>query len=653
MYLFQIQVGPVQSFIRSARRTRDFWFGSRFLSAVSREIAKTVADEFSLEALIFPSPLTTAQLNDPNFLVANKIVASISSDPSALAAQCQQTVRSFVSQEWEATEVTFLQKWSDDPLSSAKLDLKAARQQVNELVELVWTACVYTPETYQQAWQQLTRVMLARKATTSFTQIPWSAQRHKSSLDGRYDAVIDWKVAPTAAKSGVRYGLKRGEFLSGIDLLKRFGMVDSTQDGANPATPTPINFPSTSHMAALPFFERLEHLAADQRDKLKSTWQKYIDDLPRSIRDDNDLSRARVELTTQHSIFGNYDGSLLFAERLVDSFDTEKNAPQSTSLLQKAQGALQEFLRATSREIDPVPRPLPYYAILQADGDHMGRLLRTCTTIEQHRAISQALGTFAGKVQPIVAEDHHGALIYAGGDDVVALLPVHTALACANALQQAFSNALKIVLEQHQLCTMQSPPPSLSVGVLVVHHLEPLSAALEQVVQAEQLAKHERNSLAVTVNKRNGMARSVVGRWDRTSPELPTLFERLNTFRTWLRNDQLPDGYAFELYSLLQRMNLQYAATEAEAAAWRDIQRVEAIRILKHKKTPVGQNVPEEVINGLSASINLHTQRKQFGLEAEATFKDDAPFAYSLNQLALELIVARMFAEVDRLVEGY
>ena len=39
-YLFLASIGPVQSFIASARRTRDLWFGSMLLSELAKAAAK-------------------------------------------------------------------------------------------------------------------------------------------------------------------------------------------------------------------------------------------------------------------------------------------------------------------------------------------------------------------------------------------------------------------------------------------------------------------------------------------------------------------------------------------------------------------------------------------------------------------------------------
>ena len=62
------------------------------------------------------------------------------------------------------------------------------------------------------------------------------------------------------------------------------------------------------------------------------------------------------------------------------------------------------------------------------DGDSLGQHM---SHPAKRTLISQALNTFTGTVQDIVERDYSGFLIYAGGDDVLALLTLDDALPCA------------------------------------------------------------------------------------------------------------------------------------------------------------------------------------------------------------------------------
>jgi len=68
------------------------------------------------------------------------------------------------------------------------------------------------------------------------------------------------------------------------------------------------------------------------------------------------------------------------------------------------------------------------------DGDDIGKHM---SSSEKQRAITEGLAQFTRRVPDLVFA-HDGFLVYAGGDDVLALLPIDTALSCACALSETF-----------------------------------------------------------------------------------------------------------------------------------------------------------------------------------------------------------------------
>jgi len=126
-------------------------------------------------------------------------------------------------------------------------------------------------------------------------------------------------------------------------------------------------------------------------------------------------------------------------------------------------------------------RPNPYFALLVADGDGMGAVIDYQTTISAHQALSQALSQFAHEVGEIVT-NHEGALVYSGGDDVMAYLPLHTALDCARELAERFEEQMRDFKNQKE------KSPTFSAGIVVAHHLEPLQDTLELARLAEKAA---------------------------------------------------------------------------------------------------------------------------------------------------------------------
>ena len=157
---------------------------------------------------------------------------------------------------------------------------------------------------------------------------------------------------------------------------------------------------------------------------------------------------------------------------------------------------------------EDVKPPYAYYAILVADGDNMGKLLSNNESKKQHQDISRALDKFAIKAGEIVKADN-GFLVYAGGDDVLALLPVTTALKCGQELAKEFAEHLEPFATNEIKAT-------LSAGIAIVHYLEPLSTSLKQARAAEKSAKNVegKGAVCLALHTRGGAPLLISSKWD-------------------------------------------------------------------------------------------------------------------------------------------
>jgi len=569
MYLIIFHVGPVQDFIATARRSRDLWFGSWLLSELSKAAALEIVRQNgnNIACLIFPAPNNLAELQSEDFNVPNKVMALVKQSPAELGEDVRKAI------------LARLHAICDDAYAKVKgsFDRTTAKRQVDDMLEFFWAACPVN-ENYSQARDQAEALMAARKVTRDFAAVTWGSSTPKSSLDGQRESVIPETAYDQMTEEQLRrdYGVRVGERLCGVGLLKRHGKRGSGAD----------RFFSTSHVAALPLLEQLTN---------QSATDEYIKSLKELGISPDELGNV----PTSHPVFGHYDGHLLFEERLSEFFEEEDK-------LKQAKEALRKFRRSAFSDLPEHYRsPIPYYALLLADGDRMGKAINEQKTADQHRALSQHLSRFAGKVAGIV-KDHKGSLVYSGGDDVLAFVPLHTVLACARSLAETFRKELASfkVLEDGK-----ETSPTLSVGIVVAHHLEPLSDTLALARAAEKAAKSVpgKNALAVTVSKRSGVDRTVAGTWG-------TLDQRLERFIALHRTDAIPDGAAYELRDLALRLGFLEEAM-----------RKEAMRILCRKEAQRGlQPIAKNVLQELGELINL--QR--------------VPIA----ELADELIIAREFA---------
>ena len=137
-----------------------------------------------------------------------------------------------------------------------------------------------------------------------------------------------------------------------------------------------------------------------------------------------------------------------------------------------------------------------------------------------HLQFSEALSAFALHCAGPIVEAFDGRLIYAGGDDVVALLPADTALRCAEALRAAFQGSEKLAAllagtsaanhftapapgflarsdsrDQHGRGTpipfiVPGPAAEVSAGLAIAHFKAPLQDVVRAAQDAERRAKN-------------------------------------------------------------------------------------------------------------------------------------------------------------------
>jgi CRISPR-associated protein Cmr2 len=188
--------------------------------------------------------------------------------------------------------------------------------------------------------------------------------------------------------------------------------------------------------------------------------------------------------------------------------------------------------------------------VLRADGNFAKYLdAPRPASPSRHQAISTALNGFALNLARVVVEDvFMGKLIYAGGDDLMAMVAVHDlpglmlTLRCAysgvlpNAVKQAdfwisvsgeSSDLLRIDNGFALLGDYRNGPQSkrmfrlmggaatASIGAVIAHHQAPLARVLADLRAAERRAKGEgnRDAFCLTLTKRAGGTTHLVGQW--------------------------------------------------------------------------------------------------------------------------------------------
>lgn len=585
-WVLLVSLGPVQDFIASARRCQDLWYGSWLLSALSLATARAIAgaSKNGQDALVFPGGLAARSLSrGAGAEVANKIVAVVKGsedDVRALAA----TARTAMDEERDQ-----LMKDAFDTVGAGQDDVervfyrRAAEEQVRELLEFLWVAAPIGDGGYRAARATAERLLSARKNSRRWSQPTWSQVGvPKSSLDGQRESVLDESLYPAPGRAAgvddtrrrTAFGVQGTERLCGVSLLKRLGRRPAVDPSSGQSGRRRRRFYSTSHLAALPWM-----LGVQERDSVSvsaawATLREAIEGLSRNVLDEIECAPS-----IDAPLFGAVDGQLFFENRLIETF--EECGIVDPEIHRRALAALQAFRRAVrARE------PQPYYAILLADGDRMGRVIDHQDR-EGHAKISSALVQFARGAEETVRK-HKGSLVYSGGDDVLALLPVHTAVACGQDLASDFAGCLRDWKDA------DGHSPTLSAGVAVVHHLAPLDESLAVARRAEKVAKQRRDALAVIVDKRAGSEVVTSGHWG-------SIDQAIERVVAWHRDGAVATRAGHELAALAR---LTEGVAPAERGVFRAMATSEAARILERKNESGGQSkVAQDVRDALAAMI--------------------------------------------------
>lgn len=192
----------------------------------------------------------------------------------------------------------------------------------------------------------------------------------------------------------------------------------------------------------------------------------------------------------------------------------------------------------------------PYYAVIAFDGDRMGVKLSGFTKLEEHRTFSGALAEFALCVKDAIdeASNGQGTLVYAGGDDVLAVVPATCALECAKVLRRKFSEIV-------------GPDMTASSGIAIGHVKEPFQGLVKAAQMAEHRAKNTygRNAVAVTALKRSGETLEWGFRWgdDLEKTVAFVLFKKIRELTGGVAKRDVPDAplsgrFPYKLAALLR-----------------------------------------------------------------------------------------------------
>jgi len=614
-------IGPVQKFIAKARRTYDLWAGSYLLSYLIWKSMLPIVENLGPDAVIFPNlrkqPLVDywlkekfknlyfalLHLNTENISISNfpNRFMAIIPEGKELPKLCEEafwnTIKSIAERVYRRVEefsnnpklkedilsqllahfqiYWVILPWSTgDPCSPKDVIRDYIRLfKKTEIYKLVkdlgkLTGNLNTGGVYPLIVELAEKLLGARKSVRDFT--PLKQDGEKCHLCGEYDVL--WFYSSEKKwrdEKGNSYWskekkendkkwnelaerfpgkIKEGERLCGICLTKRF-FPDIFKEEFGKE----VKFPSTSEVASTAEKLSLDcEVKKEFKEKFKEKVKDKCDKLPPQVYPVPALQKDELS---------DIDGEFLMEETYRREAFENLGCKYEREEMEETLKEFREFLR--SKNINPSR----YYALIQMDGDNMGKWLmgefnaqlkriikdevdkellekKLPMTPSLHRMFSGKLSRFAlEKVPKIVEEKYYGKLVYAGGDDVLALLPVDTVIPCTYELQKSFKEVL-------------SPKASMSAGILIVHHKYPLYLALAEVNDAEKKAKNttNKNAFCIKFLTHSGNLKETVGSW-KIAPFITELIVKI-------KENQFPDRLPYEFAKVVEELGNNQAIKE-------------------------------------------------------------------------------------------
>jgi len=423
---------------------------------------------------------------------------------------------------------------------------------------------------YPAVYDLAERAMAAAKSTRAFEpseQTGWRCSltgetewltTDRAQLAKSYRQQTDTLWARVAAKKPA--WAKKGEHLGALPAIKRLWPTifkeevgKALNDKVDGTAKTIGRFVVSTHTMAL----------AHQLDR----WLEHGG----KTGDDFDPDKAESVALPRRLMRHKNKAALEVAKRIPGILEAARDA-EDDKAYESAQKLVRKTLAQGINDKDEIELET-YYALLMMDGDHMGRILsgdeKTAITYRasfhpqvqkgfdehaakqplikqygaqkrsispnRHLAISGALNDFSQTVvRHIVEEEHLGRVIYAGGDDVLAMLPVADLLSTMKRLRHAYSGTVpedehvdwgELRKRKTLVCKsgfaylngklMRMMGHTASTGAVIAHHMAPLGAVMRELRATEKRAKTEggRDAFSITVIKRSGGALYLTEKW--------------------------------------------------------------------------------------------------------------------------------------------
>ncbi|MDI6738924.1 MAG: type III-B CRISPR-associated protein Cas10/Cmr2 [Candidatus Edwardsbacteria bacterium] len=587
LYLFSIV--PVQSFIAQARKAQDLYWGSYILSYLCWKAIERVCEEYGPDAIIFPDingqPLADhwlKQSQEIDVVKSNAGLIALPTIPNRFMALLPVKVDDKLDSLGKALEDAVKSAFRAIADTSIGLlpNAKAVcfLGQIDQFLQVYWAAVPWPNDVEgKKAWENLLdeckpyfdaaqygemRAILEFAAAKgeyplnvgnmygmmhSLAEKALAARKNcrefgQSQEIGRKCSLCGERNVMVYRKSEREKGMQTAEVID-----KKLFNDGAAVIGSDDIKEIPFkHLQAGEGLCAVCFAKRTAEKYFKQtygEETFQAEFPSTAEIAASNVRDEK-TGRPYLELL-KAEVNPDFDDELLF----------DKNpASVKSETDRKIINRFKEYAKGHDR------LPTPYYALLILDGDKMGEWLagikgpdyqdiyhpevwknlpdefkqqlegkKRNMTPAIHAAISLALKNYAFEfVRQIIEERHHGKVVYAGGDDVLAMVSIEHLPDTMLELRGAFSghidenfnvdfskDASGFVNRGGRMLMTMGPAASASMGVCIAHYKTPLKTVLDTARRMEKKAKNEgnRNAFAITAIRHSGQGSETVFKW--------------------------------------------------------------------------------------------------------------------------------------------
>ncbi|WP_435106653.1 Cas10/Cmr2 second palm domain-containing protein [Nocardiopsis synnemataformans] len=473
--LVVLALSGVQRFITESRTTADL----RSASEIVAHLAAEAVRHLSLvpgARIVFPAP-TREGTRGADDGMPNRVVALL---PEGKGAQAAAVTEAHLADTWE--------DWVKEVFG-------VSQNLIPGWPVVQWVSVPAEAGPYAHAWSLAQRSLAERKNVRDFSQ-PWDELRELCSLSPR------WRSSEAPASAPEHQGK---ELLAQPNWVKRLWHKTKTGRASG--------FASTNAIASSPYRNAALRLWRDDpavpelvqylrlcalalgKDPVREQPLDWLEEVP------GDEHAEWLRAKGSRWVF---PGSW-HVEALAREFSRDAADPEFIQTVRDGWEAARALTEAMGGHgVDP---PSPHLAVLVQDLDSMGRFLsgrphtgasRLEVSEEEHQRISGLLSDVA-RDQRAALGRVGGTVVYAGGDDLLALVPAAYALEAARVCHD----------------TVPSQLPTASTGLLFFHHGSSLRRALNRSHELLEAAKQrpDKHALGVGMVRNSGAHAECVLDW--------------------------------------------------------------------------------------------------------------------------------------------